>query len=147
MVFYSDHSVSVVYRELSWLQTGSVGNTLNRIFQVNECEGKYRRILCVCSAGILRSATAAVVLSQPPYSCNTRACGSKHYALIPASQALVEWSEEIVCMKEEHLKDLSDNFYGVENFVILDIDDRYDYRQPELIELIKKRYDAVRKIS
>lgn len=118
---------------------------MNRIFEVNECEGDYRRVLCVCSGGVLRSATAAVVLSQPPYNCNTRAVGSEPYALIPVSQALVEWADEIVCMLPHHLKRLNELFILHVQPVVLGIKDDYNYRQPELIELIKKQYNGTRK--
>lgn len=118
---------------------------MNRIFEVNECEGNYRRVLCVCSGGILRSATAAVVLSQHPYNCNTRAVGSEPYALIPVSQALVEWADEIVCMLQHHADRLNELFILHAQPIILGIKDDYDYRQPELVEMIKKRYGAARK--
>lgn len=118
---------------------------MNRIFQVNDCEGPYKRVLCVCLGGILRSPTAALVLSQPPYDFNTRSCGSEPYALIPASQALIEWADEIVCMKEENALRLKELFDGVEKCIILDIRDEYDYRDPGLIALIKRRYDSLRR--
>ena len=41
----------------------------------NRYQGEYKRVLCVCSAGLLRSPTAALVLSQEPYNFNTRAAG------------------------------------------------------------------------
>lgn len=33
----------------------------------NSYQGDYRKVLCVCAGGRLRSPTAAVVLSQAPY--------------------------------------------------------------------------------
>ena len=118
---------------------------MNRIFEVNECEGTYKRVLCVCSGGILRSPTTAFVLSQEPYNFNTRAAGSEPYALIPVSQALISWADEIICMKEHHLNRLKELFYDLNRVTVLDIADDYDYRQPELIELIRKRYDSLRR--
>ncbi len=41
----------------------------------NPYQGKYKRVLCVCSAGVLRSATTAVVLSKEPFNFNTRSAG------------------------------------------------------------------------
>lgn len=117
---------------------------LNRIFQQNDCEGPYKRVLCVCLGGILRSPTAAWVLSQEPYNFNTRSCGSEPYALIPASQVLIEWADEIVCLKDENRARLKEMFYGVDKTIVLDIPDDYDYRDPNLIALIKKRYNALR---
>jgi small subunit ribosomal protein S1 len=57
----------------------------NRLGNVNNgFQGKFRHVLCVCSAGLLRSPTLAEILSQPPYNFNTRAVGiAKEFALIP----------------------------------------------------------------
>ena len=49
---------------------------MNRIANsTNPFQKDYKRVLCVCSAGLLRSPTAAYVLSQAPYNYNTRAAG------------------------------------------------------------------------
>ena len=66
----------------------------NRLGNVsNGFQGKFRRVLCVCSAGLLRSPTLAEILSQPPYNFNTRAVGiAKEFALIPIDMAHAAWS-------------------------------------------------------
>lgn len=115
----------------------------------NSYQGKYKRVLCVCSAGLLRSPTTAVVLSQEPYNYNTRAAGIvDDFALIPVDQVLLEWADEIVCMNsgqkgqlEERLKRLNRDT----NVISLDIDDSYAYRDPELVRLIREKYDASQK--
>ena len=63
----------------------------NRLGNVNNgFQGKFRRALCVCSAGLLRSPTLAEILSQAPYNFNTRAVGiTKEFALIPIDMAHV----------------------------------------------------------
>lgn len=111
----------------------------------NHYQGSSRRILCVCSAGILRSATTAVVLSQDPFNFNTRAAGVKHYALIPVTDVLMEWAQEIVCMTGEHEQAIRDHMKGRERWSRkpiwrLDIPDIYEYRQDELIALIKESW-------
>ncbi len=69
----------------------------------NPYQGEFKRVLCVCSAGLLRSPTAAMVLSQDPFNFNTRAAGIvPNYALIPVDEVLLEWADEIVCMELEH---------------------------------------------
>jgi len=53
----------------------------------NPYQGKFKRVLCVCSAGLLRSPTTAFVLSQEPYNYNTRAAGIvDDYALVPVDE-------------------------------------------------------------
>jgi len=118
--------------------------TRNRIANVHnkyQRTEKFRRILCVCSAGLLRSPTMAFVLSQPPYNANTRAVGCDiEYALIPIDDALVEWADEIVCANYDHLESVT-NKWPDRTVINLNLPDEYDYRDETLIELIKRRYD------
>lgn len=105
----------------------------------NPYQGATKKVLCVCSAGLLRSPTAAVVLSQEPFNYNTRAAGiNDEYALIPVSEVLVFWADEIVCMEDwqaEELKKHTDK-----PVYCLNIEDKYEYRNPELIQLINDKY-------
>lgn len=119
----------------------AIANSANRF------QGAFKRVLCVCSAGLLRSATAAAVFSAEPYNYNTRSCGVESYALIPLSAPLLAWADEIVCMGgEEHSRWVERHSYYkamTENkptIIALNIPDRYAYRNVELIELIKKNY-------
>lgn len=129
--------------------------SLNRLSNAsNPYQGKYKKVLCVCSAGLLRSPTAAVVLSQPPYNYNTRAAGAnKEYALVPLDPVLLSWADEIVCMEDEHeflikkmMDDGSRGFAVINKPIInLDIVDGYEYRNEDLVGLIKEKYDAITK--
>ena len=57
----------------------------------NPYQGKDKRVLFVCSAGLLRSATAARIYAS---KYNTRAAGSANYALVPVSDELIAWADE-----------------------------------------------------
>lgn len=106
----------------------------------NGFQGEYKRVLCVCSAGLLRSPTAAFVLSQKPYNYNTRAAGdTKEFALIVVDDVLLEWADEVVCMTLEQKKSLKKR--TKKPVVCLEISDSYAYRSPALIELIKEKYE------
>lgn len=111
----------------------------------NEYQGHYKRVLIVCSAGILRSATAAHILSSEPYNFNTRNVGTASYALIPLTEDLLLWADEIVCMENNHETDIRKKmleWYIPEKRIInLKIDDIYEYRNPELVRLITEKYD------
>lgn len=107
----------------------------------NHYQGEYKRVLCVCSAGVLRSPTAAVVLAQEPFNCNTRSAGIEHYALIPITEVLLFWAQQIVCMTEDQVKRLR-KLTNKEIFC-LDIPDSYEYRNDDLMTLIKNRYTAI----
>lgn len=111
----------------------------------NPFQGKTKKVLCVCSAGLLRSPTTAVVLSQEPYNFNTRAAGlSNEYALIPVDDVLLQWADEIVCM-EKHQQttlELKLTQLNIDTPVkCLHIDDSFAYRDPTLIKLIKENYE------
>jgi len=106
----------------------------------NQFQGKYKRVLTVCSAGLLRSPTAALVLSQEPFNFNTRAAGlEKNFALIVVDDVLIEWAQEIVCMTKSQEKSLK----GMTNkpVICLDIQDSFPYRDPELTKLIVEKYE------
>ena len=115
---------------------------MNRLANTkNPYQGKFKKVLCVCSAGLLRSPSLAWVLSNPPYNCNTRAAGmDNEYALVPVDEVLLEWCEEIVCAEKSHADDLKELFRGNENLkkpiVVLDIPDSYRMRDPKLIAII-----------
>ena len=92
----------------------------------NPAQGTAKRLLFVCSAGLLRSPTAATVASKLGY--NTRSCGSnKYYALIPFSENLATWANLIIFMNQ-----------GNKDEVLLDISN-YDFHNNYLIDMIKKK--------
>lgn len=119
---------------------------LNRLSVIqNEYQGNYKRVLCVCSGGVLRSPTAARVLSMVPFNCNTRAAGTEDYALVKVDEALLCWSEEIVCMTDDHKGKLALQLarHSMERpITCLLIPDEFEYRDPLLVKLIESRYRA-----
>jgi len=113
---------------------------MNRLTNAaNPYQGEFKKVLCVCSAGLLRSPTAAWVLSQEPFNYNTRAAGiESEFALIVVDKILIAWADEIVCMtreQEKKLKELTNK-----SIINLEIEDDFQYRDPKLVELIKERY-------
>lgn len=118
-------------------------NEMNRKYNArNPFQGKYKRVLCVCSAGLLRSPTLAWLLSNEPYNYNTRAAGlDVGHALIPVDDVLIEWADEIVCMDEYQQKVLKER---TEKPVInLKIGDSFEYRDKGLIKIMKMHYEAI----
>jgi predicted protein tyrosine phosphatase len=111
----------------------------------NPYQGRYKRVLAICSAGLLRSPTTALVLSQPPFSYNTRSAGIDSYALIPVDKVLLHWADEIVCVEQSITDKLRDRpgVLGDEiesKIVTLDIPDQYPYRSDVLQLIIKEQY-------
>lgn len=107
---------------------------------------KHKRVLTVCSAGCLRSPTAAVVLAGEPYNFNTRAAGcTEEYALIAIDEVLISWADEVVFMEKWQEDEVRKRFRRELSTVVvkvLNIPDQFSYRDPELVDLIKTRYDA-----
>lgn len=78
-----------------------IKSTMNALHNVtNPYQGSEKRVLCLCSASLLRSQTLATVLYEK-YGYNTRSAGVSDYALIPVSTALLKWADEIICVEQE----------------------------------------------
>lgn len=118
---------------------------LNRLANLkNEYQTTTKKVLCVCSAGILRSPTLANVLHKE-FGYNTRAVGCvKEYALIPIDDALLYWADEVVCMETEHINAISHfDFFDEDNTYLLNIPDEYSWNDDELKEVLLKRYNDI----
>lgn len=110
----------------------------------NEYQGSARRVLFVCSAGMLRSATAAKVGNSMGF--NTRACGSENYALIPLSVNLISWADVIyfvnsynfVSAKHTFFEDYDTKSMLDDKSTVWDIEDIYNYDDPQLVRIITK---------
>ena len=111
---------------------------------------KFKRVLCLCSAGCLRSPTAAVVLAGEPFNFNTRAAGlDTYHAIIPVDEGLLLWADEIVVMAEYQIGQVLDFMlkFDPQNhwprpIINLNIPDMYNYREPALVRLIETAYKA-----
>jgi predicted protein tyrosine phosphatase len=112
----------------------------------NPYQGSDRRILFVCSAGLLRSATAANLFAKRGF--NTRSAGSASYALIPLSANLIAWADRVFFVKKENYEQALQTFAGTEfeeiiknKGTVLSIQDIYSYNEPELIKLLEEQVD------
>jgi len=112
----------------------------------NIYQGNTKKVLTVCSAGILRSATLQNFLIKE-YGYNVRNCGTnEEFALIPISEALVFWADEIVFVNKENFISVKYdlNRLGVLNKCYsLDIPDYYKFNEDKLIDLCKNQYEAI----
>ena len=123
-------------------------NQLGVLF--NAYQGKHKKVLTVCSAGCLRSPTAAHILSSEPWNFNTRCAGtSEEYAIVPITEALIVWADVIVCMDEIqqlHINTMQNKLaeeyeaFDYKQVINLDIPDNFDYRNPKLVEIMKEKF-------
>lgn len=107
----------------------------------NPHQGKYKRVLTICSAGLLRSPTIAwYIQSVSDYNC--RAAGMHDYALVPVDDVLVEWADIIIVADEDKyitLMNTYEDIIGDKPVLNFDIPDIYEYKNPDLIKLIEER--------
>ena len=107
-------------------------------------QGKFRRVLFVCSGGMLRSATAAQ-WAHKVLGWNTRNCGTYDCALPPAHPNVVEWAEQIYCMEEEHKEYMEWQFpWAKDKLIVLNIPDQYSYQSDGLIAELEARLNVTR---
>jgi len=99
------------------------------------------RILFVCSMNRLRSPTAEQVFADHPgIECDS--AGLNNDADNPVTGELVEWAELIFVMEKAHRAKLSKRFrkqIGSRRVVCLDIPDDYDFMDPALVEILKRK--------
>lgn len=113
--------------------------TFNRLHNMrNPHQGDNKKVLCVCSAGLLRSPTLAWILSNEPFNYNTRAVGTaSDYALIVLDEVQLQWADAVVFVDEGNYQvaryDLAELIDNMEHHV-LKIPDVYQFRHPKLVE-------------
>ena len=99
------------------------------------------KILFVCSANVDRSPTAERIYENYP-ALEVKSAGVGVYATTPVSAELLQWADIVLCMEKWHKTKIEIDF-TIENKVIdyLDVEDNYEYMEPELIEIIKGKVD------
>ena len=126
-------------------------NQLGVVF--NAFQGRVKKVLTVCSAGCLRSPTAAHILSSPPFNFNTRCAGTSHeYAIVPVTHALIVWADIILVMDEyqqleinamqNELVDVVTD-YDYKQVINLEIEDNYSYRDPKLVKIMTAKFQEI----
>lgn len=122
-----------------------IKGTKNQLYNItNASQGETKKVLTVCSAGLLRSATLQNMLIKE-YGYNVRNCGTvESYALIPISEALVKWADEIIFVNQENFRDVYSDlkqYNLLDKCYVLDIPDIYNFNDPELLKICKEQYD------
>ena len=123
------------------------GTMNHEIFNLNApynniYQGKTRRLLFVCSAGLLRSPTAAHVATSMGF--NTRSCGSNTaYALVPLSANLIMWAHNIIFVNSENHKEALSTFKNTgfeedieDKAIVWNIPDNFAFCDPDLVSII-----------
>jgi predicted protein tyrosine phosphatase len=100
-----------------------------------------KKLLFLCSRNKLRSPTAEAIFSEYE-NIEVESAGLDKYAEVPVSTETIEWADIIFVMEKSHKQKLSKNFQPYlkdKRIICLDIPDEYQYMEPALIELLKKK--------
>jgi len=100
-----------------------------------------RRVLFLCSRNRLRSPTAEQVFGTWP-ELEVDSAGLADDADVVLTNEQLDWAELIVVMEASHRRRLQARYRSRlkgKRVVCLDIPDRYDFMQPELVALLLKR--------
>lgn len=130
-----------------------IKSTMNQLGNVqNSYQGGAKRVLCVCTAGILRSPTLAKALGEA-YGYNTRAVGAcQSFALIPISEALLAWADVIVFVDSDAYREATSDpedahkikmEFDNHSLYILDIPDEHGWGSEELVNACLQQYGEV----
>ena len=116
----------------------------------NPYQGKDKKVVFVCSMGILRSATAARIYAR---KYNTRSAGTWPDALVPLTESLIIWADELVFVNVEnyiHAQVMCMNMdnsalYNTmeEKATVLNIPDNYEHMHPKLVEAFEGQYERI----
>lgn len=115
----------------------------------NPFQGPDKKVVFVCSMGLLRSATGARIYAN---KYNTRTAGSFHDALIPLTDTLIAWADEIVFVNkanyeqvQKYFADEGTDLHSLVKVVVLNIPDQYPHMHPELIKAFEEQYEPITK--
>ena len=99
------------------------------------------RVLFVCHYNRKRSATAERVFGKDP-GLEVKSAGTSEDALVRVNQRMLDWADVVFIMDEEQRRGLARMFPGhaaLGRLVCLDIQDQYEFLDPELVALLRER--------
>jgi predicted protein tyrosine phosphatase len=106
-------------------------------------EPRPQRLLFVCTANVHRSRTAEDLYRENP-SYEARSAGTDVYDdepdENPLTDELLAWADIVFVMEPYHRKAIEERFLArPRRIVVLNIEDRYDRGEPQLVRLLQKR--------
>lgn len=117
----------------------------------NMYQGSDLKVLCVCSAGLLRSPTMAKVLHRQYDNINARAVGySYEYALIPLEVVHLFWADLVLCADDDAFSVCNQMLqqHGFDRDTHnLGIPDDYAYGDKALVDIITQKFDQIKDLK
>jgi len=96
-------------------------------------------LLFICSKNQWRSPTAELLFKNHPVH-QARSAGTSDKARIKVNPKMVAWADVIFVMERKHQQILKQRFpedIGGKTLEVLDIEDDYQFNDPELIAILK----------
>jgi predicted protein tyrosine phosphatase len=105
-------------------------------------QGKDRiRTLFICYYNRKRSATAERLFSRNP-ALDVRSAGTSDEAMVQVNQRMLDWADVVFIMEDEQRRELTRLFPkhpALERLICLEIPDKYEFLDPELVTLLQER--------
>ena len=99
-----------------------------------------RRVLFICSRNRLRSPTAESMFAAPDIETDSAGLAPDADCVLSAEQ--IEWADLIFVMEKQHRAKLRQRFAASlrgKKVVCLDVPDRFQFMQPELVTLLQQK--------
>lgn len=105
-------------------------------------QGKDRiRTLFICYYNRKRSATAERVFGRDP-ALDVRSAGTSDEAMVQVNERMLDWADVVFIMEDEQRRELTRLFpkhRALNRLICLDIPDKYEFLDPELVTLLQER--------
>lgn len=102
-------------------------------------------ILFVCTVNRMRSVTAEKIYENDP-RFNVDSAGTDKTATVRIEEWHFEWADFIIVMERMHVSKMQKmfpNLYKSKPIICLHIPDIYDVMQPELVEVLREKFELV----
>lgn len=96
-------------------------------------------LLFICSKNKWRSPTAELLFKNHPVHFG-RSAGTSDKARVKVNHKLIDWADVVFVMERKHrqiLKRTFEELLADKLIIVLDIEDNYQFNDPELIEILK----------
>jgi len=104
---------------------------------------KKEHVLFVCTYNKMRSITGEELYKKDP-RFRVKSAGVDEDATVEVSSKLIDWADIIVVMEEMHVQWFRHYHPGVletQKLICLDIPDAFYVMEPELVELLRNRFE------
>lgn len=100
-------------------------------------------VLFICTVNRMRSATAEKIYADDE-RFNVDSAGTDKTSTVQIEEWHLEWADFIIVMERMHQNKIRQRFpklYQTKRIICLHIPDEFGFMQPELIELLKKKFE------